>query len=143
MITFRIPSTHLLVSLCLVLLTSCTSQKDTSLTGSWKLDSIFYFDNGFTYTNKAPYPAEVHVYKEDSTFLRRGMGRENSFVFSLRNNELFIRDTSNGSIAKFTILSSNKKTLTIRKEKSAIFAGKNQERYEIRFFTRLVKDSIN
>lgn len=115
---------------------------DTPLVGSWRLDSIYYFDNGFTYTNRAPYPSEVHVYKSDSTFLRKGMGREKLFTYYLNKKELVIKDSSGGPDAKLTIIRADSNVLAIRKEKSLVFPGKNQERFEIRFFTRLPNDSV-
>lgn len=121
---------------------SCKMNSDVPLVGSWRLDSIYYFDNGFTYTNRAPYPSEVHVYRSDSTFLRRGMGRENRYTYSLNIKELLIKDSSDGPGAKLTIIRADSTVLAIRKEKSLIFPGKNQERFEIRFFTRLPNDSI-
>lgn len=124
------------------MLVSCKSNSDIQLEGNWRLDSIFYFDNGFTYTNRAPYPSEVHVYKSDSTFLRRGMGRENKFTYSLNKKELVIKDSSDGPGAKLRIIKADSTILAIRKEKSLVFPGKNQERYEIRFFTRISKDSV-
>lgn len=70
------------------------------------------------------------------------MGREKMFTYSLNKKELLIKDSSDGPGAKLTIIRADSTVLAIRKEKSLIFPGKNQERFEIRFFTRLPKDSI-
>ncbi len=132
----------LFVTILSIAITSCNSNETIMLEGNWRLDSILYYDNGFTYTNKSPYPSEVHVYKPDSTFLRRGMGRENKFTYSLNKKNLVIKDSGNGPGAKLKIIKADSTVLAIRKEKALVFPGKNQERFEIRFFTRMPKDSV-
>lgn len=69
------------------------------------------------------------------------MGRENKFTYSQNKKELHITDSS-GATANLTIIKLDNSVLAIRKEKSLVFPGKNQERFEIRFFTRLTNDSV-
>jgi hypothetical protein len=60
-----------------MVIVSCKSTVDQkTLHGAWRMDSIYDYYNGFTYMNRNPQPAEVHVYKGEHTMLRRGMGHE-------------------------------------------------------------------
>jgi hypothetical protein len=126
----------------ILLLSSCDSSSDINLMGAWRLDSVYDYHNGFAYTNKTPYPSEVHVYQPDSTFLRRGMGHENKYLFQVNENQLLIKETNGSPGAKLIIIRIDSTQLALKKEKNLIFPGKNQERFEIRFFTRIPTDSV-
>jgi hypothetical protein len=133
---------HFPISISILVLFSCKSSSEINLEGAWRLDSVYDYYNGFAYTNKTPYPAEVHVYNPDSSFLRKGMGHQSKYVYEVKKNLLLLKDTTGVPGAKLTIIRIDSTQLALKKEKPAAFPGKNQEHFEIRFFTRISLDSV-
>ncbi len=117
---------------------SCGNDLEPRLIGTWQIDSVYDYYNGFTFTDKKPYPLEVHVYQPDKTMLRKGMGEVKTYYFELNNNTLTIRDlplaTTGNEMEIVTITDSS---LVLRKNKRPDFPGANQERYELRYFHRV------
>ena len=103
---------------------------------------MYDYSNGFSYTNKTPYPAEVHVYNPDSTFLRKGMGHQSKYLYEVKKNQVLLKDPTGVPGAKLMIIKIDSTQLALKKEKLAAFPGKNQEHFEIRFFTRIPLDSV-
>jgi hypothetical protein len=130
------------ISISLMLLFSCKSSSEINVEGAWRLDSVYDYSNGFSFTNKSPYPAEVHVYNPDRTFLRKGMGHQSKYLYEVKENQVLLKDTIGEPRAKLTIIKIDSTQLALKKEKLALFPGKNQEHFEIRFFTRIPLDSV-
>lgn len=106
--------------------------------GAWQIDSVFDYYNGFTYTNTNPFPKEVHVYQEDNTMLRRGLGEQKTYYFELKGQHLTIRDLPQATVGnELEITELTPQRLVLRKKKRPQFEGKNQERYELRYFSRV------
>jgi len=122
---------------------SCNSGVDQKkLHGAWRIDSLYDFYNGFTYMNRNPQPAEVHVYKGEHTMLRRGMGHEKPYYYSIEDKQLMISDTVGAPASPYIILRLDSNQLVLKKESEPIFPGEKQERYVIRYFTRIPLDSL-
>jgi hypothetical protein len=117
---------------------SCQNQRAPKLIGAWQIDSVFDFYNGFTFMDTNPTPREVHVYQPDKTMLRQGMGEEKIYYYELEGANLFIRDLPNSTVRnEQEIIRLDSTQLVLRKNKKPQFEGKNQVRYEIRYFSRL------
>ena len=122
---------------------SCKSTVDQkTLLGAWRMDSIYDFYNGFTYMNRNPQPAEVHVYKGANTMLRRGMGHEREYYYAIEGKNLVISDTLGAPEAKHILLKLDSTQLVLKKENLPLFPGENQVKYQIRFFTKIPMDSL-
>ncbi|KYP15167.1 MAG: hypothetical protein A1D16_00390 [Flavihumibacter sp. CACIAM 22H1] len=117
---------------------SCQNKSNPELAGAWQIDSVFDFYNGFTFMDTHPTPREVHVYQADKTMLRRGMGEEKLYYYELDGNRLFIRDLPNSAVSnEQEIVRLDSSQLVLRKNKKPQFEGRNQERYELRYFSRV------
>ena len=126
-----------------MLIVSCKSTVDQkTLLGAWRMDSIYDYYNGFTYMNRNPQPAEVHVYKGEHTMLRRGMGHEREYYYAIDGKNLIISDTLGAPGAKHLVLKLDSTQLVLKKENSPLFPGENQVKYEIRFFKRIPMDAL-
>ena len=122
---------------------SCNSGIDQkNLQGAWRIDSMYDFYNGFTYMNRNPQPPEVHVYKGEHTMLRRGMGHERPYYYSIDGNQLLISDTLGAPASPHLVLRLDSNQLVLKRESAPLFPGGKQERYIVRYFTRIPLDSL-
>lgn len=127
----------------LVFLFSCSQSREAGLIGAWRIDSIYDNYNGFTFTNTNPYPKEVYEYRGNNTVLRKGMGEQLEYHYQCNDSILTLSDRSGNAAGEFTILHLDHQQMALRKTKKPLFAGKNQVRYEVRYFTRIQStDSI-
>jgi hypothetical protein len=106
------------------------------------MDSLYDYYNGFSYMNRSPQPAEVHVYKGDHTMLRRGMGHEREYYYAIDGKNLIISDTLGSPEAKHMVLMLDSTQLVLKKENRPLFPGENQVKYEIRYFTRIPMEAL-
>ena len=122
---------------------SCKSSiNEATLHGAWRNDSLFDFYNGFTFMDRSPQQAEVHVYKGEHTMLRRGMGHEKKYYYALKDNQILISDSVGKPGTSHLILKLDSNQLILKREKKPIFGVEKQVRYEVRFFTRIPLDSL-
>lgn len=104
---------------------------------SWQVDSIYDYYNGFGYMNRTPYPKEIFRYRKDSIATHEGMDRQLLFHYATTDTSIILRDMQGNLVSDFKILELTEDKLVLKKTKSPIFPGKNQERYEIRYFSKL------
>ena len=129
----------LIVTLCLVW-SSCNSNADVQIIGNWRMDSIYDNYNGFSFTNRNPYLKEVYEYRKNNTVLRKGMGEQLEYRYRLTDSILTLTDTIGNQGSEFIILHIDKNRMELKKNRKFLFPGKNQVRYEVRYFTRI--DSV-
>ena len=133
----------LVITVLSLVVLSCKSTVDKkTLHGAWRMDSLYDYYNGFSYMNRNPQPAEVHVYKGDHTMLRRGMGHEREYYYAIEGKNLVISDTLGAPEAKHILLKLDSTQLVLKKENLPLFPGENQVKYQIRFFTKIPMDSL-
>ena len=122
------------------LLTLSCSPKDkkTVLLGSWKMDSVYTYDNGFGFTKRDLEEEPLHHYEQDG---KLKMTREEEFRWFgydlVQPDTLIFRDLKNKMLDKFLILRLSNEQLVLKKQKAPVFPGPGQERYEIRYFSKL------
>lgn len=119
-----------------VFFSSCQSDAQSYLPGTWRIDSVYDYYNGFSYTNRNPTPKEVYDYRKDSTVLRKGMGEQLLYRYSLQDSTLAII-ASGRQIDQFVIIHIDDSLLVLKKDKRFLFPGNNQQRYEVRYFTKI------
>jgi hypothetical protein len=119
-----------------VFFSSCQSEAQTYLPGTWRIDSVYDYYNGFSYTNRNPTPREMYDYRKDSTVLRKGMGEQLLYRYSLKDSTLAII-ASGRQIDQFTIIHIDEALLVLKKDKRFLFPGNKQQRYEVRYFTKI------
>lgn len=116
---------------------SCHSPNDAGIIGNWRMDSIYDNYNGFGFTNTNPFPKEVHEYRENHTMPRKGMGERLEYGFSLADSMLTLTSVTGNQQSEFIILHLDKNRMALKLNKKFLFPGKNQVRYEVRYFTRI------
>jgi hypothetical protein len=131
-----IPVKILIAALC-VTLSSCNPKADVQIIGNWRMDSIYDNYNGFSFTNTNPYPKEVYEYRKNNTVLRMGMGEQLEYRYNLSDSTLTLTDATGSQNSEFIILHLDKNRMALKKNRKFLFPGKNQVRYEVRYFTRI------
>ena len=115
---------------------ACDTTDKSSIIGTWKVDSIYTYYNGFTFTRKDIEDEPLLEYQSDGR-LKMTKGRESRFfLFDSIEDTLFHRNLDHGMLEKFLIQKLNGNQLALRKEMRPVFTGKNQERYEIRYLSK-------
>ena len=64
------------------------------------------------------------------------MGQEKKYTYTVVKDQLTINEVSESTSSKITILQADRSRLVLKKEKPEMFPGKNEELYEIHFFSR-------
>lgn len=128
---------RVLIAVFIILCASCNSPIDVQIIGNWRMDSIYDNYNGFSFTNTNPFPKEIHEYRENQKMLRKGMGEQLEYGYSVADSILTLKDATGNQESEFIILQLDKNWMALKKNKKFLFPGNNQVRYEIRYFTRM------
>jgi hypothetical protein len=124
---------------CLLMLQCAHVDKASLLEGSWKPDSIYSYYNGFSFTKRDLYNIPFLHYRRNGS-LEMTLGDESRFFsFKTEGDTLFHLNAANDTIDKFMIIASDNKRLILKKELNPLFSGPRQERYELRYFSRVSK----
>ena len=127
-----------------ILLLSCLTYScnftppEQQILGAWKVDSTFTYYNGFGFTDKKEdQDWAVLLYEEDGTVkeVKFSTFRQHHYEL-IGKDSLVFRDGNGNPAGVFKILKLDEQHLSLYKSKLPIFAGANQSRYEIRYFSR-------
>jgi hypothetical protein len=130
-------------SLTWILLFLCWTQcKDSNraelIIGSWTVDSVYTFYNGFNFTqhDMSLEPGLNFMPDGWGHFARNDEQRPFTFKLSAPVDSLFLMTDNGKEIATFKILKLDGKTLVLRQEKRTLFTASNQRRFEIRYLSK-------
>jgi hypothetical protein len=119
----------------LLSLTQCQTKDINSLQGTWKVDSVYSFYNGFDMTSPGQEP--LYHFQPDGR-LRMTKDKEyRYFFYKVQNDSLIYSTLDDKRVDGLLILDVNDEQLILKKSKSLLFMGGNQERYEIKYFSRV------
>lgn len=111
---------------------------EQKILGAWKVDSTYSYYNGFDMMErKNGADWAVLLYEIDQTVkeIKYGTYQEHHYDFIGPDSLVFL--TANGQIrSSYSILRLDERQLHLLKNKAPIFAGKQQQRYEIRYYSR-------
>ncbi|PZR39606.1 MAG: hypothetical protein DI538_06510 [Azospira oryzae] len=131
---------HLLVIVLVALLAvSCRKNFSTErLIGSWRTDSVYSYDNGYGLTYRDLHEEPLQHY-EQAGRVKMTMGSESRwFTYELiQPDSLIIRNQNNKPVNKYLLLKLDEQQLVVKKQKPLIFSGPGQERYEIRYLSKI------
>jgi hypothetical protein len=133
----RVNTVKILIAGLCIAWSSCNPKADVQIIGNWRMDSIYDNYNGFSFTNTNPYPREVYEYRKNNTVLRKGMGEQLEYRYSLADSTLTLTDATGNQSFEFIILHLDEDRMALKKSRKVLFPGKNQVRYEVRYFTRV------
>lgn len=128
----------------LILLLACQSTekyRKEKIVGLWQTDSISNFVNGRTYTNNVydEHWSRFEYRKDGALFERRQDAfRKREYRVTAADTVVY-QDSTGKELGKYEILKLDDKQLVLKKSQKPYLPGKNQELYEIRFFSRISK----
>jgi hypothetical protein len=124
-------------ALILITLQCCTVDKKSSIIGSWKVDSIYTYYNGFDFTRQDVGDEPILHYEADGQLKMTKQEESRSFLFDISiQDTLLHRTLDNKVFDKFFIQKLDRRQLILRKELRPVFKGVQQERYEIKFLSK-------
>lgn len=119
----------------LLLFAQCQTKDINSLQGTWKVDSVYSFYNGFDMTSPGQEP--LYHFQPDGR-LRMTKDKEyRYFFYKVQNDSLIYTTLDDKRVDGLLILDVNDQQLVLKKSKSLLFMGGNQERYEIKYLSRV------
>lgn len=123
-------------------LTRCVS-REKQIQGTWKTDSILNFVNGFSHTNDSQdeHWSHFEYTKEGAIFERRKQEFRKYHYKLLKSDSLVYLDSAGSFLNGYKILKLDNDQLVLKKIQKPYLPGKNQELYEIRFFSKINSDS--
>jgi hypothetical protein len=118
-----------------ILCMQCETKRISQLHGTWKLDSVYSFYNGFDMTSPGQEP--LYHFQPDG---RLRMSQDNEyryFTYEIQNDSLLYQTLENKRIDGLLIVDLDDDQLILKKLKRPLFNSHNQERYEIKYFSKI------
>ena len=131
---------RLLLLMLLALVFSCQPDiQPSAVIGSWKVDSSYLYYNGFgkmIYKDQGDWA--VLDYRTDGVLseAKFGTAQEYRYTFNDAGDTIHLKDRMDYPLLDYQVLKLNAELMILKKHKKPIYPGKNQERYEVRFFSR-------
>ena len=124
-------------AMILIIIQCCTVDKKTSIVGSWKVDSIYTYYNGFDFTRQDVEDEPVLHYEADGQLRMTKREESRSFLFDISGQDTLLHRTLDNKVFdKFFIQKLDRTQLILLKELRPVFKGTKQERYEITFLSK-------
>lgn len=133
---------HLLFILVLVnsILVGCKKKQPSELIlGAWKIDSTYTYYNGFDQIQRERTKDwATYVYEKEGLMKELKKDASQSYFFTIKDDNIIeISATRGGAESRFEILKLDEAQMVLKKSKKPLFGGGgNQERYEIRYFSK-------
>ncbi len=115
--------------------------KSNHVVGAWKIDSTLHYYNGFTHVNKDDgFDWAICIFEHNNQMkeVKHNTYRMHRYQCSGDTIKLTYPGTETRYIE---ILSASLKRLVLKQEKKPIFPGNKQERFEIRYYSRVDFDT--
>lgn len=124
--------------LLLASLASCKT-RERELEGEWRTDSIRNFVNGFSFTNNTfDEHWSTFEYAAGGVMTERKKEQFKTYHYQLPTADSLVYTDSTGQrLSGFQILKLSDDQLILKKAQRPYLPGKNQELYEVRFFTKI------
>ena len=129
----------LLTSLVLLAILASCHSRERALEGVWRTDSISNFVNGFSFTNNAfDEHWSTFEYGADGVMTERKKDKFRTYRYQLPSaDSLVYTDSTGHRLSGFQIVKLSDEHLILKKAQKPYLPGKNQELYEVRFFTKI------
>lgn len=133
------PVKALLTIILPALLFASCNNPEQELHGAWRTDSIRNFVNGFSFTNNTfDEHWSTFEYGADGVMTERKKERFKTYQYQLPTaDSLVYTDSTGHRLSAFQIVKLSGDQLILKKAQKPYLPGKNQELYEVRFFTKI------
>ena len=135
----KIPFFFVLIAISWIMGSACQPTYDKQqLYGNWQVDSVYAFYNGFGYWQYGDgYDWATYVYQPNGKFEELKYNNPRHYRYELSGDTLLWESLDEPQTGWFLILSLQENHMVLRKDKPSMFGNAKEERYEIRFFSRL------
>lgn len=122
----------------LIFLASCQS-RERAIEGAWRTDSIRNYVNGFSFTNNTfDEHWSTFEYGADGVMKERKKEKFKTYHYQLPTaDSLVYTDSTGHRLSGFQIVKLTDDQLILKKAQKPYLPGKNQELYEVRFFSKI------
>jgi hypothetical protein len=122
-----------------VTLYQCSGRNSVqSLEGTWRMDSVYSYYNGFAFTRKDILDEPLQRYEPDGSLVMTLKEESRTFYFSMPVRDSLVHLAPDKSVIdKFAIIALDNDVLALKKSLNPVFKGPQQERYEVRYFSKV------
>jgi hypothetical protein len=113
----------------------CGTRNMSDLLGTWKVDSVYSYYNGFSMISASQEP--LYHFQEDGQLRMTQNNEFRNFVYHVQGDSLTYSTLDDKRVDGLLILTLNDQHLVLKKTKSHLFKGVNQERYEVKYFSKI------
>lgn len=108
------------------------------LVGTWQVDSVYSFYNGFSFWDREDSGDWArYVYTEDGRMEEWKFDNPRHYRYELASDTIYWQSDAQQGRGWFQIVALTDEQLVLRKEKPSVFGEKKEERFEVRYFSRL------
>jgi hypothetical protein len=127
-----------LFALAVASLAACDT-REGDIQGVWRTDSIRNFVNGFSFTNNTfDEHWSTFEYGANGVMTERKKEKFKTYRYQLPTaDSLVYTDSTGHRLSGFRIVKLSDEQLILKKAQKPYLPGKNQELYEVRFFTKI------
>lgn len=132
------PRSLLTVIVLFASLAGCKS-RERALEGVWRTDSIRNFVNGFSFTNNTfDEHWSTFEYGANGVMTERKKEKFKTYRYEFPTaDSLVYTDSTGHRLSGFQVVKLTDEQLILKKAQKPYLSGKNQELYEVRFFTKI------
>lgn len=121
---------------CLIVLCSqCQTRNIEDLHGTWKVDSVYSFYNGFDMTSPGQEP--LYHFQPDGRLRMTQDTEFRYFTYKMQGDSLTYSTLEDKRVDGLLIVAMNDRHLVLKKQKSLLFKGNNQDRFEIKYLSKV------
>jgi hypothetical protein len=120
----------------MLLLSQCKKTNVADLHGTWKVDSVYSFYNGFDMTSAVQEP--FYHFQSDGRLRMTQDLEYRYFKYNVQGDSLTYSTLEDKRIDGLLIVALDDSHLVLKKHKSLVFkGGGNQQRFEIKYFSKV------
>lgn len=133
---------RLLILMPLLLLFACTSFissqiDEAKIVGTWKIDSVYKYYNGYDQHIPGRINDPFYIYLKNKKVREQKGESYREYLYEWRDQDsLFYLSPEGKYIGKYQVLELTTSRMVLKRKQPNIFKGKNQERFEVRYFSR-------
>jgi hypothetical protein len=138
MLFYKMKVRFSLLALAILLQQCAQTDKNALLQGAWRTDSVYTYYNGFGFTKRDLEEEPLRHYQADGKLMMTRDKEFRFFSYRIQNNDSLIHlNPKVKTVEKFLIIDLDHNRMILRKELRPLFQGPSQQRYEIRYLSRV------
>lgn len=116
---------------------TCNKPEKERLLGKWKLDSAQYHYNNFFHSSTGWYQEEIYEYLPTDEVIVSAVNAYLKIPYLYKDKEIHYLKANGETEEIYEIIKLDQRELVLKVENTPLFQGKNQTRYEIRYFSKI------